>query len=158
MPAYSFQLARSFADIALCKVVSGQSTVEDHQAIAYISRVSIELSLKALLEKAGVQPNTVRRLSHDLPGLLKELGKCKVNVPNFPTQVSAVRIRAEPIQWNGREVTIGNVIDAQLTGASTFPGQYRYGPPPTDYPAESLVRAAIALCEWPQKHWDSISI
>ena len=155
--SYNPKLARAFAEIALNTIATGLSAVEDHQVVAYISRVSMELSIKALLEKAGVPRKTVRALSHDLPDLLRELDKCKVKMADIPIPVSAMRVRGKEILWNGALVTLGNVIDAEHAGASNFPDQYRYGPPPTDYQAEVLAHAAVALCTWAEEHWDSIA-
>lgn len=158
MPSYSPKLAKAFSELATNKVSIGLPAVEDHQVVAYVSRVSIELSIKALLEKAGVPEKAVRALSHDLPDLLKELDQCKVAVAAMSTPVPASRVRGKEINWAEGVVTLGRIIDAEHAGASTFPNQYRYGPPPTDFPAEVLALAAAVLCAWAEEHWDSITI
>ncbi len=157
MPTYNPKLAESFAHIATCTVSRGLPQVEDHQAVAYISRVAIELAIKALLEKAGVSEKSIRALSHGLSSLLRELDSCMVTVAGVALPVPASRVRGRTIWWNEGAVTLGSIIDAESAGASGFPGEFRYGPPPTDYPAEVLAEAAESLCAWAAEQWDSIT-
>lgn len=158
MPAFPPELGRAFARMAQQHVASGHAQPEDHQAIAYASRVSIEQTLKAALEKAGYSEKDLRTISHDLGGLLRELGKCTVEedvIPGQPQPVSASRIRSKTIHWRGAQVTLGNIIDSDET--SKFPGQYRYGQPPKDYPAEVLAQAAELAADWVAEYWDSLA-
>ena len=144
--------------MARSHVSSGQASPEDQQAIAYASRVSIEQSLKSALEKAGYTERQLRRFNHGLGALLDELGQCTVTlevIPGSRQTVSASRIRSKTIHWQGAQATLGEIISSSQT--SRFPGEYRYGEPPTDYPAVVLAEAAQAVADWVAEHWDTLS-
>ena len=144
--------------MALTYVAGGNSRPEDHQAVAYASRVSIEQSLKSALEKSSYTEKEIRAHSHNLAELLRELGSCTVTEQassGAPQPVSASRLRGKTIHWQGGQVTLGSVIDSDET--SKFPGEYRYGQPPTDYPAEVLAMAAQELANRVAGHWETFA-
>ena len=159
MSAFPPELARAFAKMAQHYLASGNSRPEDHQAVAYASRVSIEQSLKSALEKSGYTKKEIRTHSHNLGDLLRELGNnCTVAEQlnsDAPQPLSASRLRSKTIHWGGAQVTLGNVIDSDET--SKFPGEYRYGRPPTDYPAEVLAIAAQDVADWVARYWNSLA-
>lgn len=158
MPSYPPELAQAFARMAHHHATSGDTSPEDLQAVAYASRVSIEQSLKSALERAGYAEIEIRNHSHKLAALMKALNKCTVDELITTTglqPVPASRLRSEVIHWKGRQVTLGEIIDCPET--SKFPEQYRYGPPPTDYPAEVLALGAQAIADWVAKHWNTLA-
>ena len=158
MPSFPSELARAFARMAHHHATSGDASPEDQQAVAYASRVSIEQSLKSALERAGYTEKEIRGHSHKLATLLIELGECTVTesvTAGRLQAVSASRLRSKTIHWKGGQVTLGDIIDSPET--STFPAEYRYGKPPTDYPAEVLSIAAQAVADWVAEHWDSLA-
>lgn len=159
MSDYNPRLAIAFSAIACQYSKFGLKIPEDCQAVAYISRVSMELSLKAALSQAGIPEYMLKELSHSLSALMRELDSCTVEAEiaaGTKTQCAASRIRGKTFSWNGFEVSLGAVIDAELAGASKFPGAYRYGPPPVDFPAEALAQAAYELAAWVDKHWSTL--
>jgi hypothetical protein len=158
MLSFPPELARAFACMAHQYVNSSANSPQDQQAVAYVSRVSIEQSLKSALERAGYSEEEIRSHGHNLGSLLKELGKCTVSVLvtcGVRQPVSASRIRSKTIYWDGMQTTLGEIIDN--LGTSSFPAEYRYGQSLIDYPAEVLSKAARAVSQWVDEHWCSLS-
>ena len=125
----------------------------------YLSRLSMEISMKALLERAGVPKTKIRRRSHDLRGLLEDLGKCEVNIevtPGTHVWVSASRVRAQSIDLGLAHLPIGTLIDAEDKGASQYPNEIRYGERVIDFKPSLVSAAAKLLAAWAKSHWDII--
>jgi hypothetical protein len=126
----------------------------------YLSRLSAEITLKALLEKAGVPVPRIRDRSHDLRGLLKDLGGCEVQVeiaPGVYEWCSASRgIRTAVIDLGMVRLPIGEIIDAEDQGASKYPDQIRYGEAVIDFNPGLVASMAIVLAEWAKFHWNTI--
>lgn len=80
MPVYDLAFARKFAEVAEATVARGLDDVEAHRVVAYISRLSMELSLKAFLERVGVPVAEIKRHWHDLRSLLAEVEACQVEI------------------------------------------------------------------------------
>jgi hypothetical protein len=125
----------------------------------YLSRLSAELSLKALLERAGMPVARIRARYHDLRALLRDLGECEVEVENTPSErqwVSASRLRAVSIDLGFVQLPIGTIIDAEDQGASRYPNEIRYGERVVDFTPSFLSSMAILLSHWAKEHWDVI--
>lgn len=133
-------------------------SAEAHRTILYLSLLSCEITLKALLEKAGIQINIIKKQSHKLDQLLVELGRCKVPIEIGSTikWVSASRIRRRVIDKRFGNATIGSLLEAEQKGASKYPNQIRYGDHPWHYPAPLMLKTAIGIMEWAKEHWDKI--
>jgi len=127
--------------------------------IAYLSRLSFEITLKALLEKAGVPIREIRARSHNLRQLLADLSACEVEVEISPgTRVwsSAARLRAVSIDQGFFKIPIGDLISAEDQGASEYPNQIRYGEKVIDIDPSFLSSAAELAASWAQEHWATI--
>ena len=125
----------------------------------YLGRLSIEITLKALLEKAGVPLVKIRARSHDLRGLLVDLGQCEVKVEVVPGEkrwVSASRIRGEYLDLGLAHVPVGTIIDAENDGGSKYPNQIRYGDKLVDFDSTLVTGAALLLSAWAREHWEDI--
>lgn len=159
MPVYDLSFARKFAEVAEEVITREPDSVEARRVVAYISRVSMELSLKALLERVGVPIDEIKKRWHDLRGLLKEVGKCEVEVdfsPGNKKWLPATRVRSVEIQFQGYSTTLGVVLEAEDHGASKYPNELRYGEVPKDFPPEALSLAAASLANWIGEHWDVV--
>lgn len=159
MTTYDKGFASKFAELAETTVAGGLDSVETRRVVAYISRVSMELSLKALLEHVGVPVNDIRKRSHDLRALLAEVDKCEVEVeimPGVQQWVPASRLRAVSINFLTFSVPLGIVVEAEDHGASVYPNEIRYGEVPKDFPPEALARTASVLADWLSEHWDAV--
>ena len=117
--------------------------------------------MKALLEKAGFSLQRIRARSHDLRGLLKDLGECEVEVeitPGVKQCCSASRVRAAVIDLEVVHIPIGEIIDAEDQGASRSPAQIRYGQTVVDFSPGLVSAMATVLANWAKAHWNSIRI
>jgi hypothetical protein len=117
--------------------------------------------LKALLEQAGVPVDKIRKISHNMGKLLREVGKCKVKVEVYQGHiipVSAMRIRSINLDSRFWGATVGKIVDSERDGASAYPNNIRYGPSLREYPARLKLQAAIAVHDWAIKHWDDIRV
>ena len=133
--------------------------VDARRVTLYLSRLSIEITLKSLLERAGMPLSRIRARSHDLRGLLKDLGECQVEVeiaPGVKQWVAASRARAVAIDLGAVHVPIGELIDAEDQGASKYPNQIRYGDHVVDFPPGLLSAAAQRLAEWARINCETI--
>jgi hypothetical protein len=130
------------------------------RAVIYISKLAIEIALKALLEKAGVPVKTIRAKSHDLAGLLVEVGRCKIEVDMYGSRkwVSAARICGVQVDDKHLDATIGTIVTAEERGASKYPQEIRYGSRFSDYPPDVILKTAVIVVAWAREHWDSIRV
>jgi hypothetical protein len=152
---YDIKLASKFAQVANNTVAQGLSDPESHRVVAYLSRLSMEISLKAFLESAGFSIPHIRRHSHRLKDLLAEIDRCDIEVEisvDRKKWCSASRLRSIDIPFPGYQIVAGNVIEAEDHGASTYPSELRYGNHPKDFPAEALASAASTIANWVDSH------
>jgi hypothetical protein len=125
----------------------------------YLARLSAELTLKALLERAGMSVSEIRSYRHDLRGLLGALGRCDVEVeisPGLRRWVPASRVRAVSIDLGIVQLPIGVLLDAEDQGASRYPNEIRYGAQVVDFQPSLVSAMANLLAEWAKLHWNSI--
>lgn len=168
MTEYDIDLAESLALLAN-QLAAGQILVPDPDRTAlYLGLLSTELSLKAMLEQAGVPINRIRAHSHNLQGLLNAVGACKVEIEatrGCQSMVPASRIRGELVQRGGAEITVGELIDASTNrvitsnhglAASTYPNAIRYGGKVTHYPPNVVASLATTVHAFAKTHWQSL--
>jgi hypothetical protein len=127
----------------------------------YLSRLSAEVTIKALLERAGFPLQRIRARSHDLRGLLKDLGECEVEVevaPGVQTWCSASRVRTAVIDLELVHIPIGEIIDAEDQGTSKYPNQIRYGETVVDFNPWLVASMAVVLAKWAKVHWNGIRV
>lgn len=162
MSEYSTEFAAKLAEVATNLANKSKQDLETSRVVVYISRLSLELSLKGLLEHAGVSVADIRSRSHNLRGLLDDVGRCEVQseLPLRPQLwVSASSLRSEVIRdATGSTTTVGNVVDAESVGASHYPNQIRYGKKLVDFPTVVLAQAAMSVASWTSKHSNDIRI
>lgn len=159
MAEYDLQFAVKLAKVADEVDEKEPDAYAARRVTIYLGRLAIEIALKALLEKAGVSVERIRRRSHDLRGLLKDLGECEVEVEvaaGHMQWVSASRVRSESLDLGFAKMPIGVVIDAEDEGGSKYPNEIRYGATIVDFDPTFVSGAAISLTEWAQDHWDRI--
>lgn len=129
--------------------------------VVYLSRLSIEITLKALLEQAGQPLKDIRQRSHNLCGLLADLGRCEVEV-NGPTEgvkwSSADCLRAVTVDLGMVRVPIGELIVAENRGASKYPNQIRYGSEVIDIDPSLLASTALLAAQWANDNWRTIRL
>lgn len=159
MPEYDIDFAAKLAEVADLVNEQDPNRYDARRVTIYLGRLSAEIALKALLEKAGVSIKKIRARSHDLRALLKDLEECEVEVEIAPDQkdwVSASQVRAVCIDLGFLQMPIGTIIEAEGQGASTYPNQIRYGEELIDFDPNFVSSMALLLSKWAREHWDVI--
>ena len=134
---------------------------ESDRAILYLSMLSCEIILKALLEKSGFSVNDITNRSHDLKGLLIDIGKCEVefSISNGCMKWrSASCIKSEIVDKSKANATIGTLLGAEELGASKYPSEIRYGELIKHFPSKLMLQCAIKVLEWANLHRNVIRI
>lgn len=160
MAKYERQFGEKLAEIA------GQVAADDPvnfyagRAVIYLSLLSTEITLKALLEQAGKPVREIKARSHDLRSLLEDLGKCKVQIKigDELTYDRASRLRAVPVDPAYQDATVGKIIETTPPDVSKYPGEIRYGEALRHYPPRLLAGMALAISAWADEYWDTIHI
>jgi hypothetical protein len=159
MAEYDIDFAAKLASVA-CQVDENDPWAYDARRVTiYLSRLSAELSLKALLEKAGIPVQHIRARSHDLRGLLSDLCKCEVEVevaPGVKQWCSASRVRVAVIDLEVVHIPIGELIDADDPSISKYPNEVRYGETVIDFSPNLVSGMATVLANWAKTHWNTI--
>ena len=158
---YDLSFAARLADVADDVVQKAPYAHDARRLVAYLSRLSVEIALKALLEHAGKPIKEIRGRSHNLRALLSDLTECEVQVevsPGTLMWVSAARLRAISVDLGVSCVPIGDLITAENSGASTYPNKIRYGETVIDMPPSLLASMAICTVRWAQDHCSTIRL
>jgi len=161
MSTYKLAFSEKLAEAAQFVMEDGLEDEGARQTVLYLSRLSAEISLKALLEKAGVPIEMIRGRSHDLMKLLSDLSKCQIQknlIHGVPYWISASDIRGQTVDPRFGNATVGTLLEGEKVGASKYPNGIRYGEVQKDFPAEILCRMAKLIVEWAKQHWETIRV
>ena len=127
-----------------------------HRTILYLSLLSLEISLKAFLERAGMPIGKIKVLSHDLRGLLDAVCHCEVFMTPqgfaAPSWMKAARLAAIPVSLGDAQTTVGSVLCAEDAGASKYPNAVRYGDRVFHMPAIAVLIAAEKVQQWVEEN------
>lgn len=161
MSEYSIELSKKLAETALDLIAYEPDNIEAKRVVIYLSRLSIELSLKAFLEKAGKPVSEIAKCWHRLSDLLEAVDLCRIYIndatdPKAFLPASEVRnIEVPFLPLLGHFTKMEFVIEAEKHGASIYPNKIRYGDNVEDVPPQTLSFAAKELTIWVEKHWNS---
>jgi hypothetical protein len=161
MAEYDIAFGERLAETARMVGVEGLVELDAQRTVLYLSLLSTEITLKAMLEHAGKPVSAIRACSHRLSELLADLSQCEVEIeiaPGTKRLMPASRIRAIPISHGSAQSTVGAVIDAESQGASMYPNQVRYGEVLCHFPAEVAAQMATKISTFAREHWHSIRI
>ena len=160
MAEYDIAFAERLAETSQLVSAQGLDPVDAQRTVLYLSLLSMEIALKAVLERAGKPTAEIRARSHRLSELLADLSACEVKIEAAGSghYVSASRLRGCRVTQGGAETTVGAVIDAESQGASKYPNQVRYGDLLRHFPASVVVDAALRVVEFARQHWDSVRL
>ena len=159
MSEYNLGFSKKLAETARLVADDGADSFDAVQTIVYLSLLSCEIALKALLEQSGLSLNKIKAHRHDLEALLCEVSRCEVEVDIAVGRlkwVPAVRIRGIPIKSEGAESTVGKLLSGETQGASRYPNQIRYGSGFLSFPPNALVKTAYAVVDFAEMHWNTI--
>jgi hypothetical protein len=159
MPEYDIEFAAKLARVADQVDASDPWAYDAGRVTVYLSRLSAEIAMKALLENAGMPVQTIRSRSHDLRALLRDVGDCEIEVEvsaEAKRWVPASRVRAVSIDLGLAQIPIGTIIDAEDAGASRYPNEIRYGARVVDFKPSLVSATALLLAKWAKEHWNCI--
>ena len=125
-------------------------------AILYLSLLATEITLKALLEKAGWSVKHLTRHGHKLTELLKDICACEVQDSSTSIWRSAGSFCSVTVDDRYTDATIGKLLQAETQGASTYPNQIRYGEDVHHYHPVLMLGAARKALEWAKSHEQTI--
>ncbi|PSW63715.1 hypothetical protein C0W54_03675 [Photobacterium kishitanii] len=149
---YSFDFAARMIDSAECLFNSHADKEESGRAILYLSCLSCEISMKALLEQTGYTTKELRHFSHKLPYLLAEISTCE----HRKSDHRASSIRSKVVIENTADGTVGTLLASQVENASTYPNEIRYGEVVTHFPPEAMLNCAKVVLRWCLENQNSL--
>lgn len=162
MSEFSLGFSQNLIDAAEMLKANGLSDIEAQRTVLYLSQLSIEISLKSILEEAGITVNRLKNLSHSHKKLLNELEtKCEVEIEVTPGNnrwISCSRLRAVTVDSRFSNATVGILLQAEATGASIYPNQIRYGSTLKHFPADVILEVAKKILKWVNEHITKIRL
>lgn len=161
MAEYDIAFGKKLAETAKIVLDLGTDSHDAIRTVTYLSLLSTEISLKAMLEKAGISPSAIRKHNHSLRALLKDICGCEVEVevaPGLLQFTSAARLCPIEIPYKNAKTPVGRVIEAEKEGASLYPIKIRYGDSFSHFAPEVLAGMAKAVAGFATEHWGSIRV
>lgn len=156
MAEYDVAFGEKLAEAAQMVASQGLTSLDAQRTVLYLSLLSVEISLKAVLEHAGKPVSDIRARSHRLVELLADVDQCEVEVEvvaGVKQYVPGSRLRSCSLRYGEAETTVGNVIDAGANGASLYPNQIRYGDVLRHFPPEIVLQLANKVSAFARQHW-----
>ena len=160
MAEYNIEFSEKLVEAAQFVADEDDGSIEGGRTVLYLSCLACEITLKALLERSGKPLKEIKKLSHNLAGLMKELGACKVEiaiVKDFLAWVPATRLRSVTVDNRFANATVGTILSAEEKRASKYPNEIRYGDAIRHYPPKLVLETAIRVTEWAKEHWESFT-
>lgn len=131
------------------------------QTILYLCHLSCEITLKALLEKAGKPIQDIKACSHDFEKMFQpffvEVGTYSEVGNNIYEWYPASHIGCDQTTAGFYEPTVRTMLTDER--ASRYPSNLRYaGDHISSYPPIELIKAAKSLLNDALKYWDNIRL
>lgn len=145
---YSLEFAERLIESADALCLNSHKKEQTDRTVLYLSSLSCEISLKALLESNGYSLAELKRDSHRLDILLKSVCNCKIK----GTNKCAVSLRAQLVVKDSFNGTVGTLLDSVLKGASKYPNEIRYGEKIRHFPPEFMLNCAKIVNAWCKEH------
>lgn len=163
MAEYSLDFSKNLIRAARAVRDKGEDTVDAKRTILYLSLLSCEITMKALLERAGKPVKKIKHRSHNLEGLLRDVCRCEVKeeIVNGKLQwVIASRLRGQGVATRPRisSLTMGKFLTGENQGASRYPNEIRYGDKLFHFPPDIALNASHILIRWAREKWDEIRL
>ena len=151
---YSIEFGERLIEAADSFVTEKNPSDEVGRAVLYLSLLSCEISLKALLEKAGFSVKELKKRSHDLSGLVKDICCCELTGTGIGNSkpFSASRLLSEEVVPNTTNGTVGTLLNAESVGASKYPNEIRYGELITHFQPLVMLSCAKVLSKWAKEN------
>jgi hypothetical protein len=155
---YSLEFSHRLIDAAKSFIDKDKISDETGRAVLYLSLLSCEISLKALLEQAGYTPKELKKRSHDFSGLIKDLCFCDLVGTGIAGSkpYTGAELLGEVVDPNIGNGTVGNLLSFEAQGASKYPNEIRYGEFVIHFPPILMLDCASKVCEWARNNIDII--
>ena len=141
---YSLEFSERLIESAEALLTQEQEKQEASRAILYLSCLSCEVSLKAVLESVGFSVKHLKRRSHRLDLLIEDVCICRFIDTGFP----ATAIRAKEVMLKMSNNTIGALLVSHISECSVYPNQIRYGELVKHYPSNVMLECAKIVNAW----------
>ena len=141
---YSFEFAKRLIESARFLLENSSQEDEAGRAILYLSCLSCEISLKALLESSGYSPKKLKKYSHRLGDILDEVSSCNM----VDTGYKASSIRSKEVAPNTAYGTVGTCLESDIAGCSVYPNEIRYGEVVAHFPPDVMLNCAQIVNDW----------
>jgi len=161
MAIYDFEFAETLIHAAQSVKTGGLESFNAKRAVLYLSQLSIEISLKAILENAGVTIPVIKSRSHNLDQLMTDLCFCeiKMDIGNGTMHwVSAAQLRSISVIEEKASVTIGTLLSDDDKKKSRYPNEIRYGDNIKHYLPQTMLEVATIICDWGKQNSATIRI
>ncbi|MBQ0761403.1 hypothetical protein [Marinobacter psychrophilus] len=145
---YSFEFAKRLTEAAESLSQNSAELDEAGRTILYLSCLSCEISLKALLERSGYSSKELKKLSHNFSALLAEVSSCSV----ASTNQRGSSIRSKVVVPGTANGTIGTLLESEISGGSVYANEIRYGDIVRHYPPGAMLDCAKAVSDWCIQH------
>lgn len=162
MTEYSLSFSEKLIDAASFVAKEDLDQIEAKRTVLYLSLLSCEISIKALLEKSGMPVGKIKALSHNHIKLLSALSNCEIEKEYGDNRARrwfpATEIRSLTIDNKYSNATLGHLLSGEDSSASVYPNQIRYGSSLTHYPPEIMVEVAKIAFSWANKYSEKIRL
>lgn len=151
---YSLEFGKRLIEAAKSFVITEETDDEAGRAVLYLSLLSCEITLKALLEKAGFTIGELKSRSHDLKGLLTDICFCELAGSGIGNSkpFSASRLLSQEVIKNTGNGTVGALLEAETLGASKYPNDIRYGDLIKHFPPLVMLECATVVSRWAEQN------
>lgn len=151
MAEYDIGFSRTLLEVAERALIENSMTLEVQRTVLYVSLLSTEITLKHVLEKAGLPISKIKLLGHDLYALISEIDKCETWLDVSDVEgiwMPASRLRSKVVDPTVGDWTVGTMLQAERDGASNYPNAIRYGTLIAHYPADQVMKMAKVIHLW----------
>jgi len=147
---YSLEFSQRLIDAAKSFVDKDKIDDEAGRAVLYLSLLSCEISLKALLEKARYTVKELKKRSHDFSGLIEDICLCDLEGTGIAGSKphTGAELLAQVVDPNIRNGTVGALLKCEEQGASKYPNEIRYGELVRHFPPMLMLNCASKIFQW----------
>ena len=161
MPIYNLGFSKKLIEAAQFIIDDDGNEFDKLQTVLYLSHLSCEITLKALLEKAGKPIKDIIACSHDFDKMFQpfyvEIEIYKEVGNNIYRWVKASGIGCDQTKKGIYEPTIITMLTDKQT--SKYPTNLRYaGDHISAYPPQELINASRILLSNARECWDNIRL
>lgn len=156
MPIYSIGFSEKLIDAAQFVLNDDGDEFDKLQTVLYLCHLSCEITLKALLERAGKPIKDIIACSHDFDKMFQPF-YMEIQINKGNRWVKAGGIGTEQTKKGIYEPTVKTMLTNKKT--SHYPSNIRYaGDVIYAYPPQELINASKILLNYARKYWDSIRL